>query len=150
MATQERPWLLRPYPPEKPLLAARCMRRRENPALADCTCEMPLDGERRRLGPQRCVLQRAGRGVVGGIVEVEGIGIANRAQHVWIGEAHGRVLGRKPGHADGTFRHFAQRVGTGVRGRDAGLPLSHHDAQADLDALGAFGLFQPTVQHVHR
>jgi hypothetical protein len=25
---------------------------------------------------------------------------------------------------------------------------SDHDAQADLDALGAFGLFQPTVQHV--
>ena len=39
-----------------------------------------------------------------------------------IGKAHGRVLGRKPGHGHRALGHFAQGFGPRVRGRNTGLP----------------------------
>ena len=109
-----------------------------------------LDGQCGGFGTERGLFQRLGRRIVGRIAEIEAACLADGPERLGIGKAHGRVFGREARHADGAFGHLAQGLGPDVGGRDAGLTLTHHDPQPDLDALGALGLFQPSVQHVHR
>jgi len=65
-----------------------------------------------------------------------------------IGQPGMGVVGGKPGHGHGPFRHFVDRAVRGVRGRYAGLSLPDQNAQAQIGAFGAFGLFQRTGPHV--
>ena len=108
------------------------------------------DGQRRGLGTGGHVLQCLGAGRVRRVHEVERLDIPVPRQLVGIGQARMRILGRLARHRHGPFGHGPQRVGAGVAGRDAGLPPSDQDAQADLDPFGAFGMFQPALQDVDR
>ena len=65
-----------------------------------------------------------------------------------IGEADHVVDRRLARHGDGAGGHVGNRAPRVVRGRDAGLPAADQHAQADLDPLGAVGMFQHAAAHV--
>ncbi len=107
-----------------------------------------LHGEGCRFGAGRVLLQRGGVRFRRGVAHFQRGNVPIPRKLRRIGQPDGRIERRFASHGHGAFGHCCQRGGADVRGRDIGLPLPDHHAQAEVDPFGAFGLFQHTAAHV--
>ena len=108
----------------------------------------PARRKRCSLGPAGIGFQHLGAGFAGRIAQFQPCHIPALRQLISARQAH-RFIGRRfTRHRHGTFGQPRQSGGRYVRRRHTGLPLAHHHAQAHLDPLGAFGLFQLALTDV--
>ena len=99
-------------------------------------------GECGGLGRKRGFLERGGLGFGRVLGQVEGAGVGVRGELAGLGEADPGVLGREAGHGDRALGHLLDGPVAVVGCRDAGLALADQNPEADLDALGAFGVLE--------
>ena len=105
--------------------------------------------QRRRLGGEGAVFQRFRIGFRAGIEQFQRRAVKVTRQLVRISQPKA-VIDR------GAARHRHRPAGHGLNGfqavigtRDIGLPPADQHPQADLDPLGAFGMFQPPAPHIY-
>ncbi len=137
-------------PPEKPLVAAKCIRPADQLAPAASILLTPGTASAAASASSAAACSSAARRQRRAVLQIERRRVPVARQLAGLGEPAPAVLRRLARHRHRALGHRGDRRGADVARRDAGLLPADQHPEPEVDPLGALGLLQRAVADLDR